>query len=265
MLDRITPLVLTLDEAPNIQRLLENLHWANRIVVVDSGSTDGTVEILRSHPHVDLYMRAFDDHAAQWNYGLDQVATEWVLSLDADYALSDSFVDELRRLDPNGVEGFSARFRYRLLGRTLRSALYPPRTVLFHRKTACFIPDGHTQRLEVEGIVHPLESVIVHDDRKPLRRWIHAQGRYAELEADKLLSVAKSQLRLTDRVRRTGWIAPLVMPAYCLGGKLLILEGVPGIYYTLQRTYAEFMIAGELLRRRLGGSGGRDRQRPRRW
>src|SRR5262249_57388185 len=88
MHEQITPLIITLDEAPNIGRTLDKLGWARRIVVVDSGSTDGTLELLRGYPQVDVVQHPFADFAAQCNFGLTQVATNWVLSLDADYELS---------------------------------------------------------------------------------------------------------------------------------------------------------------------------------
>ena len=95
----ITAMILTFNEAPNIQRTLEKLAWAADIVVVDSGSTDGTLEILKSFPRVRVFTRRFDSFAAQCNYGLQQVRTDWVLSLDADYVLTDELVTELGTLD----------------------------------------------------------------------------------------------------------------------------------------------------------------------
>ena len=101
MLDDITPLVITYNEAPNIARTLDRLLWARRIVVIDSGSTDETLEIVRSYPQAEVIHRSFDDFASQCNFGIAQVATAWVLSLDADYELSDALVTELRNLRPD--------------------------------------------------------------------------------------------------------------------------------------------------------------------
>src|SRR5205809_8098013 len=81
----VTPLILTYNEEPNIKRTLESLLWAERVVVVDSGSTDGTKSIARLFAHVSWYVRPFDYHCAQWKRGIPntEIATEFVLALDA--------------------------------------------------------------------------------------------------------------------------------------------------------------------------------------
>ncbi|HEY0346639.1 MAG TPA: glycosyltransferase, partial [Pyrinomonadaceae bacterium] len=72
MLERITPLVLTFNEAPNIGRTLGQLGWARDIVVVDSFSSDDTLEIISRFPQVRLYQRKFDRHDLQWDFALKQ-------------------------------------------------------------------------------------------------------------------------------------------------------------------------------------------------
>src|SRR5216684_3043071 len=100
MLDRITPLILTRDEEANIGRTLAQLAWARQVVIVDSLSTDGTVAIARRFANVRVVPRAFDSHAGQWSFGVGQVTTPWVLTLDADYFVPEGFVRELASLDP---------------------------------------------------------------------------------------------------------------------------------------------------------------------
>ena len=77
-LSEITPLIITYNEAPNIRRSLNKLNWANRIVVIDSGSTDGTIEILQSFSNINVVYHPFLDFADQCNFGLSVVATSWV-------------------------------------------------------------------------------------------------------------------------------------------------------------------------------------------
>jgi glycosyltransferase involved in cell wall biosynthesis len=252
MIEDITPIIITYNEEANIARTLDRLTWAKRIVVVDSGSTDETLRIVRSYPQADVFDRSFDDFASQCNFGIAQVATPWVLSLDADYELSNELVAELHGLRPDAATGgYRARFVYRIFGRPLRGTLYPPRTVLYRKKKAFYRNEGHGHRVSVVGEVIPLAEVIFHDDRKPLVRWFAAQQRYAREEAEHLLMSDRKALGRTDRIRLAVWPAPLAVLMYTLIWKGCLLDGWPGWYYALQRLLAETMLALDLIDRRL--------------
>jgi glycosyltransferase involved in cell wall biosynthesis len=253
--DHITPLIITYNEAPNIARTIGKLLWAKRIVVIDSGSTDATLDLLRGFPQVDVIGHPFSDFASQCNFGLSQVDTPWVLSLDADYELSDALVEELAGLRaPDGVAGYRARFVYRIYGRALRGTLYPARILLYRKDTARYGNEGHGHRVAIDGEVAPLAGVIYHDDRKPLARWFDSQQRYAQVEARYLIETPTAKLKRSDRIRRLGWLAPIGVLFYALFVKGCILDGWPGWYYALQRLLAETLIALEVLERRLRGS-----------
>ena len=73
MLEYITPLIITYNEEPNIDHTLQQLAWANRIVVIDSFSTDSTLDILKTYPQFDLIQREFKSFADQCNFGLTQI------------------------------------------------------------------------------------------------------------------------------------------------------------------------------------------------
>jgi glycosyltransferase involved in cell wall biosynthesis len=252
LLDEITPLVLSFNEAPNIVRTFDKLRWARRIVVIDSGSTDGTIDMLRSYHQVELIHRAFTDFASQWNFGLMQVNTPWVLSLDADYQLSDEIIREMQSLSPAAdTNGYGASFVYRVYGHPLRGALYPPRVVLFKKDLATYKNEGHTQRVVVAGNILPLASKIYHDDRKPLARWFQSQQRYARDEARYLLGADPATLSFPHKLRLAGWPAPIAVFVYTLIVKGCALDGWPGWFYVLQRVFAEIMIAIEVVDKRL--------------
>lgn len=248
----VTPLILSYNEQENIARALAALPWASEVILVDSFSTDATVEIARaSHPNVRIVQRKFDDHTTQWNFGLDQVHTPWVLSLDADYEVSLELSAEIASLQPTDeVAGYAARFRFRVFGHPLRASVYPPRTVLFRRDRARYRPDGHTQTLEAHGPVGSLVNVIYHDDRKPLSRWLQSQDRYMLIEAPYLLTTPAADLSRQDRLRRRAFLAPLVMFLYLMLGRGLILDGWPGWYYVFQRTLAEALLALRIITER---------------
>ena len=250
-------MLLTCNEAPNIARTLGKLLWAQRIVVIDSGSTDETLNILRDYPQVEVIQHPFSDFATQCNFGLTQVRSPWVLSLDADYELSDLLVREIAvAACSDAVAGYRARFVYRIYGRTLRATLYPPRVVLYRRDKARYRTEGHGHRVVVDGPVRELDGVIYHDDRKSLAHWFASQQRYALDEARYLAQTPKHGQTRADRIRRMGWPAPVMVLVHVLFAKGCILDGWPGWVYALQRLAAETMIALAILDRRLGGGEG---------
>jgi len=258
MIDKITPILLTYNEQENIDRTLSKLAWARDIVVVDSFSTDNTLEILNKYDQVRVYTRTFDSHEKQWNYALKEteIATEWVLALDADYLLSDAFIDELKLLTAKqGVAGYRVGFRYCVWGKPLRGTLYPPVTALYQRKSARYIQDGHTQRVVVDGVIESIKSKILHDDRKPLSRWIQSQDKYARLEAQVMKQADWSELGVADKLRKFVVLAPLMTFLYCYFLKGGLLDGMPGLFYAWQRTLAEIMLSLRLIEQRTNDKG----------
>jgi glycosyltransferase involved in cell wall biosynthesis len=254
MLDRITPLILTFNEASNIAANLACLAWAPEVVVVDSFSTDATLEIARRFANVRVVQRKFDNLANQWNYGLAEtgIRTEWVMRLDADYRLGQALVDEIAALDPpTDVDGYRVACRYCIFGRPLRASLYPRSVRVFRRARARVFQHGHAEALTVDGKVVDLAGAFDHDDHKPLERFFLSQIRYMREEEQRLLSAAPGSLDLADRVRRMKYVGPFAVFLYCLFGKGLILDGRAGIYYSLQRMLAEIMLSLYLIDRDL--------------
>ena len=249
MLDQVTPLILTYNEAPNIARALSPLSWARDIVVVDSFSDDGTPEIASAFPGVCVFQRAFDCHRSQWEFGLKEtgIKTPWVLALDADYVVSNELSSELKSLAPDThTAGYRVNFVACIKGRELRSGIYSPVTVLYQREAASYMQDGHTQRVALEGPVENLRAPMLHDDRKSLKRWLASQARYTELEAQKLLAANPSELDLADRLRRWRIVVPPAMLVYCLIVRGGIFDGWAGFYYAFQRAAAELMLSRKL-------------------
>ena len=244
MLEQLTILILAYNESPNIDRTLQSLSWAKRIVVIDSYSTDETLEILSSYPQVEVFKRKFDTHTNQWNYGLEQVKTEWVLSLDADYVVTNKLINEIQTLPvDNTIDGYFVKFKYCVFGKPLRGTILPPREVLFRKDKAIYIDDGHTQLLENKGKSSQLSAYIHHDDRKPLSRWLWAQDRYMVIESKKLLETPEHELSIGDRIRKQKILAPLIILIYCLIIKGGILDGWNGWYYAFQRVLAEILLS----------------------
>jgi len=258
MLDQITPVILTYNEARNIGRTLERLRWARDIVLVDSFSNDGTVEIISRFPNTRLFQHRFEDFAAQWRFGINEtsICSDWVLALDADFMITNSLVEELRSLRPPAKTlGYKIPIAYCVYGKRLRSSLLPPLTILYRRAACRFSADGHTYRVALDGEVGILRTPILHDDRKPLSSWCRAQHRYSIAEGNKLLDTDSQSLNLPDRIRRMRVISPLAVLVYCLIYKGGLLDGRAGLYYAFQRLFAEILLSLYLLEHDLRLSG----------
>lgn len=253
----ITAVILTFNEAPNIERTLAQLTWLNDIVVVDSMSTDETVVIASRFRNVRVFTRAFTTHAEQWNYAVAQtgITSEWILALDADYVVPPALSREIQALEPDAMtSGYEASFEYCIDGRVLRGGVYPPVTVLYRKAAGRYEQDGHTQRIRLAGSVKPLAARIQHDDRKSIAHWLSAQARYMKLESEKLLS-SRGNVGFADAVRKWIVVAPPAMFIYSYVIRGGILDGRAGLFYALQRTVSELILSLFLVRRKLGGAG----------
>lgn len=253
--ERIIPVILTLNEGPNIGRILSKLTWAYTVIVLDSHSNDDTEEIARTFDNVLFCQRRFDCAANQWNAGVKLASQwgDWILALDADYLLSNGLVEELKGLETDAeVAGYEGRFVYCIDGSPLTASLYPPHTVLFRAGLGRYVQDGHTQRLSLGGKVKRLVNPIFHDDRKSWRCWYHNQIRYARLEAEKVRTSSWTALSLSGKVR---WIPPfsiVLPPIYLLAFKGLWRDGLRGLKYVWQRLVAEWLIQRALWFKALG-------------
>lgn len=253
-LSQITPIILTCNEEPNLERSLAGVAWAPHVLVVDSFSDDRTPSIAKRFSNVTLVQHTFESHAAQWEFARlhSSVHTEWVLALDADYIVTESFRRELEALSPPAeLDAYGARFSFFIAGRPIRCSMYPPVRVLFRRDRCCYVQRGHTQVLQVDDKkTARLKNKVLHDDRKTLSRWLENQSRYAEVEVARLTS-PNAKLRLSDRVRRGVFFMPWLALFYTLVLRLGIFDGWRGWVYAFQRMIAESILSLRLMERRV--------------
>lgn len=193
----VTAVVLTFNEELNLTECLESLRgWVSDIVVVDSGSTDGTLRIAEAHGARVLH-HPFQTHSAQWRWAMDNLpesACDWVLGLDADQSVTVELATEIRealgttRATPDGVAGYYIKRRQIFRGRWIRHGGYYPKYLLklFRRDGISFddneLVDHH---FYVRGRTQLLKHDLIEANRKEddLAFWIDKHCRYARLMA----------------------------------------------------------------------------------
>lgn len=246
---KLCALILTYNEEKNIERVLTELQWLEKVIILDSYSTDGTISLIRKFPNTEIHYRKFDTHARQWNFGLSLVESKWVLTLDADYVLTQPFTQEtMRYICQENIVAFYAKFKFVVFEKPLLRDNTTPRPVLFQKEYCEYYDDGHTQRLSINGKVGSFKAVILHDDRKPLTRWLTNLDTYSIKECKKMLEPTRRPgPSLTEKIRRTKIFAPFLVFFYCLLVNGSIFNGWRGWHYTLQRTLVEILFALRLI------------------
>jgi len=241
-------LILTKNEEPNLKRVLDKLTWLEKVMIVDSFSTDATLEIAASFNNTVVVQRSFDSFAGQCNYGLSLLTSEWVLSLDADYVLTDEFINETKEFVKTGNKAaYATKFKFVVFGKPLLKDNTTPRPVLFKKEAGSYFDDGHAHRLLLKGEEGAYTAHILHDDRKSLSRWLSNQDGYSIKEGHKLMETPAGELPLSGKIRKTKIFAPFFVFFYSLFVKGLIFNGWRGWHYTLQRTMVEIVIALRLI------------------
>lgn len=242
-LEQVTVLIITFNEEANIQRTLEGLKWAQDILVIDSCSTDRTLEILSARAGCRVLQREFKNFADQCNFGLSQIETRWVLSIDADYVFPEGSGAAIQNAISRSDAAFQIEFDYCINGVAVKGSILPPRTVLYRKEGAAYESDGHGHRVNVQSGVEQLPFRVRHDDRKDLSRWLLSQVTYARQEAEKLRTTDLAELGLNDRIRKKIVFAPVLvfLLVYIFRGGLR--SGWRGLFYALQRFTAELLLS----------------------
>jgi glycosyltransferase involved in cell wall biosynthesis len=215
---KLTVTVITRDESANLGPALESVSWADEILVVDSGSTDDTVEIARRRG-ARVLVRDWPGYSAQKNFAAGEAGHDWILSVDADERVTPELADEIRALlatDPP-VRGYRIPRVSFYLGRWIRSTDWYPdyQLRLYDRRAGQWAGLVH-EGVVVAGAVGRLRSDLQHLPYRDIAHHLRTIDRYTTLAAQQMrergvrVSVAGLLVRpvgafLRNYVARGGW------------------------------------------------------------
>jgi glycosyltransferase involved in cell wall biosynthesis len=186
----LSVVLITLNEAANLPRTLSSVQGLGEIVIVDSGSTDATLEIARSFG-ARVFTEPWKGFAAQKNSAIAHATGDWILSLDADEELSPGLALEIQTLLA-GEPAFSAYRIPRLnhfLGRPLRHGGYwpDPKLRLFRRGAAHFDERPVHETMRADGPDGMLRGHLIHHCYPTLSDYIEHMNRYSTIAAQALV------------------------------------------------------------------------------
>jgi glycosyltransferase involved in cell wall biosynthesis len=235
---KVSVTVITLNEAEHIGAAIDSAAWADEIVVIDSGSTDGTADIARAKG-VMVLTREWSGYVDQKNYAAERVSHDWIFSLDADERIPPELAAEVRAL----LSSEPSKRGYRVprvtfhLGRWIRTTDFYPdfQTRLYDRRAATWRGKYVHESVAVNGPAGRLRHDLEHYSFRDLRDQLDRVNHYTTLAA--------RQMR--EAGRRAGPLDLLVHPpAAFLRNYLLrrgILDGTVGLTISLVNAYSVFL------------------------
>jgi len=191
---KISATIITYNEELNLPRAIESLRCCDEIVVVDSGSTDRTVEIAQRYGArvLEANWRGF---SGQKNYASSVASYDWILSIDADEALSEDLEGEIWGLKKNGsdFDAFTFPRLAQYLGRwILHSGWYPDRKIrLFDRRKARWVGDYVHESVVCDGRTGQLQGNLLHYTCGSLSEHLKTMDRYTTLAAEEIVARKK--------------------------------------------------------------------------
>ncbi|TDX01991.1 glycosyltransferase family 2 protein [Dinghuibacter silviterrae] len=195
----VSAVLITYNETENIRRTLSRLFWCDEIIVVDSYSTDDTVDACRLFG-AKVFFKEFEGYGAQKRFAISKATNDWVLCLDADEVLSDALIDEICREWEDGPRGAGYLLPMNLvfLGREFTHGRESGRHFLrlFNRRHGNVNEALVHEKIELDGTVRKLRHHILHYSYRDIHQWYVKCDRYTTLAAREAVRRGKRKSRL---------------------------------------------------------------------
>ena len=231
-MNKLSVVIIVLNEADNLAPLLEALSWADEVLVVDSGSTDGSQQICAGHANCRVIEQPFLGYGRQKRFGVEQARHDWILSVDADEFPDREMQGATRKLLQDGFgdrAGYYLSRRLSFLGREFRHGKESGHRILrlFDRRKGNYTAAVVHEKVEVTGTVDDLPGRLIHKSYRDLDDYFRKFNQYTSLMAKQMHDAGKRTGRL-GIVLRPPWV---FFQYYLLRGNFL--NGFAGFVYAL--------------------------------
>lgn len=235
---KVSAVIITYNESRNIRRTLSKLHWCDEIVVVDSFSTDDTLDICREFG-CKIFFKAFEGYGSQKKFAVSKAKNDWILCIDADEVLSEDLCKEIQTtmMKKPSFTGYQFPMNLVFLGREFRYGKESQRYFLrlFNRQAGNYNQALVHEKLELEGKTARLNKKMLHYSYANLRQWNEKCERYSSLSAREAVKKGKKK----------SIIAVLIaLPYYFFRYYFLernFLNGLEGFYWSVFNAQYHFL------------------------
>lgn len=185
---KITAIVPTFNEEHNIEEVLKSVSFADELMVVDSFSTDKTVELAKKYTNF-IIQREYNYSASQKNWAIPQANNEWILLIDADervpYALKSEIIEKLKNNNLDNVDAFWIKRENYFMGKRIRfSGKRNDKVIRLFRKSRCKYEDKYVHaNIETTGNIKFLKNKFTHNTYVSFDNYIEKLNRYSKLQA----------------------------------------------------------------------------------
>ena len=186
---KISAALITFNEAHHIERCLQQLQWCDEIIVIDSGSTDNTVEICKKNNANVVYNSFEHGFGPQKNLAISHCKNDWILSIDADEVLSDQLVEEIKNLKEGQFQSYQAFSLIRthvFLGRVFTYGKHSKERItrLFHKNHGKFNDVKIHESLQINGKIGTLKNNMLHYTIDSVSQSLGKMEKYADMKGD---------------------------------------------------------------------------------
>jgi glycosyltransferase involved in cell wall biosynthesis len=198
---RVSAVIITLNEEDCLPRALESVAWCDEILVMDSGSTDRTIEIARTFPNCRVMSQEFLGYGPQKRRAVAAASYDWILSIDADEALDERLQAAIRHWQQSGTSdpaGYYVQRQVCFMGKRFAHGRESRDRVLrlFDRRRGGFDDARIHERVAITGAPGALEGRLLHFSYSGLDEYFDKFNRYTTLMAQKLHEEGRQASRL---------------------------------------------------------------------
>lgn len=231
IMTKISAVLITYNEEKNIGAALQSVAFCDEIIVVDSHSTDRTLEICQQ-VHARTFLNKFEGFGQQKRFAVEKASNNWILSIDADEVVSEKLKEEIIAVlskDPNVYQGYLIPIPLIFCGKMLGfpHRIDKPKLRLFNKQFGNFNKNKVHEGVEIEGKLKQMQNPLLHYSYKTISDYFEKFNRYSSFAAENLFIQGKRPSKIQIFFRFPFELIHL----YLLRG--YFLDGYAGLFWSL--------------------------------